>query len=631
MAKEIAFSITPGSEVCYMGEMHTVKRVIDLSSVLLEKKANNSMLKADIKNLAPPSLLNLNEDTKTHNDPVHYSETEWETALKRYGIIKPILENRLSTTEIVEISNSEKVHLSTLYRWIEKYNRTEQISSLVPDKRDGGKGKSRLTEEIDLIINTAIEDIYLTKQRKSAQKVYQEVCTKCKNAGLLAPAQATIRRRIKSISEEYKTKLRFSSKLANEMYSPNIGKYNQANYPYSIIQIDHTKLDIIVVDEVYRRPIDRPWITLAIDVFSRMVAGFYVSFDPPGALGTGMCVSNAILPKEMLLSKYNIEAEWPCWGIMKTIHVDNAKEFRGNMLKRAAEEYKINLEWRPVKTPHWGGHIERLLGTLLKEIHTLPGTTFSNIKQKGSYNSAAKASLTLKELEEWLITYITQVYHNKFHSGIGMSPIAKYNEGIFGSDKQIGKGLPLRIFNERKVRLDFMPYVERSIQDYGVQIDHIHYYDDKLRPYINSIESTGNSIAKQRRKFIFKRDPRDISVIFFYDPELKQYFEIPYRNTSHPPITIWEYREVERWLISQGKNTIDEEAIFEGYERMKIIENEAVVKTRVKRRVKNNTKRGHSMIKSLRAEFSTIETTKLQPNIEIENNKNIKPFEDIDI
>ena len=99
---------------------------------------------------------------------------------------------------------------------------------------------------------------------------------------------------------------------------------------------------------------------------------------------------------------------------MKTIHLDNAKEFRGKMLKRACEEHGIDLAWRPVATPHYGGHIERLLGTLLREIHSLPGTTFSNPRERGEYDSDAKAAMTLAELEKWLATYIVEVYHSVF-------------------------------------------------------------------------------------------------------------------------------------------------------------------------------------------------------------------------
>src|SRR5215472_1419990 len=63
--------------------------------------------------------------------------------------------------------------------------------------------------------------------------------------------------------------------------------------PLEVVQIDHTEIDIIVVDELTRTPLSgRPWLTLAIDVFSRVVTGLHVSMSAPsrvsaGLLGTG--------------------------------------------------------------------------------------------------------------------------------------------------------------------------------------------------------------------------------------------------------------------------------------------------------------------------------------------------------
>jgi putative transposase len=59
------------------------------------------------------------------------------------------------------------------------------------------------------------------------------------------------------------------------------------------VQIDHTEIDIIVVGELRRTPPPgRPWLTLGIDVFSRVVTGLHVSMSAPsrasaGLLGTG--------------------------------------------------------------------------------------------------------------------------------------------------------------------------------------------------------------------------------------------------------------------------------------------------------------------------------------------------------
>jgi putative transposase len=141
-----------------------------------------------------------------------------------------------------------------------------------------------------------------------------------------------------------------------------------------------------------------------------------VSFDPPGALAVGLCLAHAILPKDTWLARHEINTPWPVWGIMDAVHADNAKEFRGSMLHKACEEYRIDLHWRPVARPHFGGHIERLLGTLNHEIHTLPGSTFSNPVARGTYDSEQHAAMTLSEFERWLSILIVEIYHQRLHS-----------------------------------------------------------------------------------------------------------------------------------------------------------------------------------------------------------------------
>ncbi|WP_293049604.1 Mu transposase C-terminal domain-containing protein [Paludibacter sp.] len=619
--------IIPGEQVLYQGGVFFIKRILDLKNLLLEPiKKNGSFVRAEIKDISPVTEA---ESESTRSIAIEsVPEEDWEIAQKRYAIIRPILAGELNSTQIQYLAAENHIHVSTIYRWIQRYHQTGNTSSLVPSPKNGGRGRSRLNEDIESIVNSVIEQTYLNRQRKSIQRTVKEIEEHCRNNKLKPPHPNTIRNRIRCLSDELKIKQRYGLKAAKLEFYPKTGKYSEASFPLSVVQIDHTKVDIILVDEKFRHPIGRPWITLAIDVFSRMVAGFYISFDPPGAIGTGMCIANAILPKELLLAKHDIAGDWPCWGVMKTIHADNAKEFRGNMLKKASEEYGINLEWRPVKQPNWGGHIERLLGTLLKEVHDLPGTTFSNPTERNNYNSEKNASLTLKEFENWLTSFIVNIYHNRFHQGIGTTPLAKYNEGIFGSVMQVGCGLPERIYDERKLRLDFLPYVERTVQDYGIQIDHIQYYHDVLRKWINSIEM-GSGKSRTRRKFIFKRDPRDISSVYFLDPDLHEYFIIPYRNTSHPPITIWEYREAERYLTELGKKHIDENAIFEGYKKIREIESQAVEKTKKVHRLRKLNRREFAMTNSV----STLNDNKISGNETIDNVvlMDIKPFDDLEI
>jgi putative transposase len=162
---------------------------------------------------------------------------------------------------------------------------------------------------VEEVVRTTIEDFFLTKQRRSRKQACLEVRARCAERGLLAPSPNTIRKRIAAVSDRVQLERRHAARAAREAYDPTLGHLS-APHPLAIVQIDHTPLDILLVDEQDRTcVVGRPWITLAMDVFSRMVVGFHVSFDPPGAMGTGLCLAHAILPKELKLKQLNIDGD----------------------------------------------------------------------------------------------------------------------------------------------------------------------------------------------------------------------------------------------------------------------------------------------------------------------------------
>lgn len=619
--------IEQGKCVSYQGCDYIIKKVVDIKRVILENPKTGQLTQASIKDLCPLSSIKLLEGKSQDIELALINDNTWQEAKRKFEIIKPIINGYLNDIEIRDLASKNGVNRATIYRWVHNYYRKgEKISALINEKHPGGKFKSRLSPELDELIKVVIEDVFLSKQKRTVKNVYKELQLMCKNQGISPPHINTIRNRILDLTEEEICARREGKEIARYRFEPLRGHFPDTDGPLSVIQIDHTPVDIILVDEVQRLPIGRPWLTMAIDIYSRMVVGFYLSFDTPGAVGTGMCISNAILPKELHLSKLDIEGEWPCWGVMKKIHLDNAKEFKGHMLERAGEEYGIKIEFRPKRSPHYGGHIERLLGTFSKEIHSLPGTTFSNIKEKGKYDSKKEAAFSFKEFEKWLTTYIIEVYHQRVHSSIKMSPLQKYKEGIFGNQTHKGVGIPPRVIDERKVKLDFTPYIERTIQEYGVIIDYIYYYHEVLRRWVHS--KKGNSLnSKAKRKFLFRRDPRDISVIYFYDPEINEYFDIPYRDTSHPPITLWEHKEILRRLEESGNTEINEEQIFDAYKKLKIIEENAIKKTHKARIFKQSAKKAVSQENSIKKIEKILLSESFLPDLNISE---VQPFDDID-
>lgn len=304
------------------------------------------------------------------------------------------------------------------------------------------------------------------------------------------------------------------------------------------------------------------------------------------------------------------------------VHADNAKEFRAKMLSRACENLCIDLHWRPVGRPHYGSYIERLCRTLNTAMHTLPGTTFSNPRERGTYRSEEQAALTLAEFERWLAVQIVELYHQHVHSGLGMPPVQRYEQGIFGTDEHPGIGVPERFVDETRLRLELMPYEERTVQRYGIQLDEICYYHDVLKRWINIPDPTH---PKRKRTFIVRRDPRDISVIYFYDPEFNEYFAIPYRNTMYPAMSLWELREVKRRLKEAGHQDVDEALLFTAYNRLKAIEEAAVRETKAARR-KGQWQRLH--VATARPLAPHADTAPLSP--EPDDTDDIAPFDELE-
>ncbi|EQD45726.1 integrase catalytic subunit, partial [mine drainage metagenome] len=157
------------------------------------------------------------------------------------------------------------------------------------------------------------------------------------------PSNSTIRARIASIPDHESLRKRGFVEKANNRYQARPGKFPGADYPLAVIQMDHTPADIVLVDDTFRKPIGRPWITVAIDVYSRLITGVYVSFDAPSETSVAMCLAQSIVPKDEWLALHKIDAKWPVWGVPKKVYVDNGPDFRSDTLTRSCLPYGIQL------------------------------------------------------------------------------------------------------------------------------------------------------------------------------------------------------------------------------------------------------------------------------------------------
>jgi len=162
-------------------------------------------------------------------------------------------------------------------------------------------------------------------------------------------------------------------------------------------------------------------------------------------------------------------------GPARTLQVDNAKEFHARSLLRGCRQHGIELVYRPPARPHFGDDVERLIGTLMGEVHSLPDTTFGSVAQRGAYHSQAEATMSLEELETWLAWQIAGVYHVQPHATLKVSPLEASRAGT-ASMKQ-----PIRQPKEAKgFYIDFLPYERRRIGREGVRLFNVHYHSHPI-------------------------------------------------------------------------------------------------------------------------------------------------------
>jgi putative transposase len=135
----------------------------------------------------------------------------------------------------------------------------------------------------------------------SISDLLRAVETECRQRGLKAPNFHTLQARLRELDQDDLVRRRFGAVAARQRFGQVGCSSLQPTLPLEVVQIDHTLVDVVVVDELERLPLGRPWLTLAIDVASRMVIGFYVSLERPSTLSVALALIQAVLRKEGLI------------------------------------------------------------------------------------------------------------------------------------------------------------------------------------------------------------------------------------------------------------------------------------------------------------------------------------------
>ncbi len=214
----------------------------------------------------------------------HLPDEAWERARRRAEIISPLAQSETVGHEAADMA-AQALGLSRRQVYV-LIRRARQgsglVTDLVPGQSGGGKGKGRLPEPVERVIHELLQKRFLTKQKRSLAAFHREVTQVCKAQKLRVPARNTVALRIASLDPRKVIRRREGQDAARDLQGVG-GEPPAVTAPLEQVQIDHTVIDLIVVDDRDRQPIGRPYLTLAIDVFTRCVLGMVVTLEAPSA------------------------------------------------------------------------------------------------------------------------------------------------------------------------------------------------------------------------------------------------------------------------------------------------------------------------------------------------------------
>ncbi|MEP3071409.1 DDE-type integrase/transposase/recombinase [Maricaulis sp.] len=451
----------------------------------------------------------------------------WKFAQKAFAALRPCLSSgKLAEDVRAELMEELGISEATLYRYLDRLRARPVASSLLPKRASTGSGRNiDGGVSAEALMQTVIEKYYLAAQKRTVAAAYKQLLRVCVEENVDVPSYSTFHRRVRALSKAAASERRLGARAHRSKYSPKTTHF-ETSAPMEIVQIDSTIMDVMLVDRNHREEIGRPVLTVAVDVYTRMIVGFHIDFIGPSTESIAATLRQLAFPKDDFLRRYGITGDWPTLGLPKALHMDNGKEFRSTAMSRGAGEHGIELLYRPVGTPHFGGHVESVIRTLMLKTHELPGTTFSNITDKGRYDSSAKASLTMPELLTFIGRYIVCQYHHTVHSRTGMTPIARYQVALENGFAPLIPAKEAALFEA-----DFRTRVVRMTGRGGIQFERIEYWSPDVQAWYD------NNV----RKISVLPVSYDVSVIDVIGPDGALY-TVPAKSDRVPNISRAEWR-----------------------------------------------------------------------------------------
>lgn len=345
---------------------------------------------------------------------------------------------------------------------------------LISRKSRRGNRNRKISDKVIELMTQIITTEVLTKHKPLLTACYGALITLCNEESVQPPSDKTFRAQIKRYREE-KIILAREGRRAAYSVSEFVWHLDQSaprhgERPFEIGHIDHTQLDIELTDSLTGSNLGRPWLTVLMDAFTRMILAIYLTFDPPSYRSCMMVIRNAVIRHHR---------------IPKTIVVDQGSDFESAYFERLLARLKSHKKSRPAAKARFGSVIERFFGVANQAfLHNLAGNTQASKnprRMSPSHDPKKLAVWTLPSLSAAIEEYAYERYADMPHSALGMPPRVAMARGLAMAGERTHMLIP---FSEgfKLLCLPTTPAGKAKVRaGKGIKILGIHYWHASFR------------------------------------------------------------------------------------------------------------------------------------------------------
>lgn len=375
---------------------------------------------------------------------------------KRLCYVKAILEKfggrlprlgvgELAGTIALELGDEKTPAYSTLYNWTKAYLLSGENSlALAPKTRSADLHRFyRQSAEVQTVIKNDISLLYFTETPCTKTELIDAIdqSLRAHNEGsnaehqLAIPSTSTLYRIITEL-DTYETDLHQIGRrdaIKNQRWSR---KNPRPSRRFELVEGDTKVLNVQTCDE-QGKLIGRPQLTGLIEVRTRMLVGWDISYNPP-------CAEKTLRALKTSLIRSN-----PYGGLAAYYRVDNGSEFIASRIKNTLADMGAHITFCGPGEPDKKPFIESFFHTVdTSFFNCLRGATFS---KPTHYDSERNAIYTLSEVKDFFSQWLDSTYHRKCHSGLGMSPVEAW-----ALDDKEQQGFALKKYDEAEILRHFL-------------------------------------------------------------------------------------------------------------------------------------------------------------------------------